>query len=157
MSLINKPLVVEKFKSFHSYVKNNGGKIGTKQRGIDLNLNNACNLRCEHCFTNSSKGENVKETLPLDVVARVANEAHDLGIFECCPLKIIDLPNFEFFAEVSIHPTLYCQLLLFFRVSIVFFRFLVLILSWRIYSELIEINLNLQLYIIPVRPMPPIE
>ena len=82
MSLINKPLVVEKFKSFHNYVKNNDGKIGTKQRGIDLNLNNACNLRCEHCFTNSSKGENVKETLPLEVVERVANEAHELGIFE---------------------------------------------------------------------------
>ena len=82
MSLINKPLVVEKFKSFHNYVKNNDGKIGTKQRGIDLNLNNACNLRCEHCFTNSSKGENVKETLPLEVVERVANEAHELCIFE---------------------------------------------------------------------------
>ena len=82
MSLINKPLVVEKFKSFHNYVKNNDGKIGTKQRGIDLNLNNACNLRCEHCFTNSSKGENVKETLSLEVVERVANEAHELGIFE---------------------------------------------------------------------------
>ena len=36
MSLINKPLVVEKFKSFHNYVKNNDGKIGIKQRGIDL-------------------------------------------------------------------------------------------------------------------------
>ncbi len=82
MSLINKPLVVEKFKSFHNYVKNNDGKIGTKQRGIDLNLNNACNLRCEHCFTNSSKGENVKEILPLEVVERVADEAHELGIFE---------------------------------------------------------------------------
>jgi len=82
LSLINKPLVVEKFKSFHNYVKNNDGKIGTKQRGIDLNLNNACNLRCEHCFTNSSKGENVKEILPLEVVERVADEAHELGIFE---------------------------------------------------------------------------
>ena len=82
MSLINKPLVVKKFKDFYNYVKSNDGKIGTKQRGIDLNLNNACNLRCEHCFTNSSKGENVKEVLPLDVVERVANEAHELGIFE---------------------------------------------------------------------------
>ena len=61
MSLINKPLVVEKFKSFHNYVKNNDGKIGTKQRGIDLNLNNACNLRCEHCFTNSSKEKMLKK------------------------------------------------------------------------------------------------
>ena len=82
MSLIDKPLVVEKFKSFYKYIKDNDGKIGTKQRGIDLNLNNACNLRCQHCFTNSSKGENVKELLPLDVVERVANEADELGIFE---------------------------------------------------------------------------
>ena len=82
MSLINKPLVVEKFKSFHNYVKNNDGKIGTKQRGIDLNLNNACNLRCKYCFTNSPKGDHVKEYLDYDAIAKLADEADELGYFE---------------------------------------------------------------------------
>ena len=82
MSIFKKPQVVSKFKSFHQYLKENNGQIGLKQRGIDLNLNNACNLKCEHCFTNSPKGEHIKEVLPLDVIARISNEAHDLGIFE---------------------------------------------------------------------------
>jgi len=82
VSIFKKPEVVRKFKSFHQYLKENNGQIGTKQRGIDLNLNNACNLKCEHCFTNSPKGEHIKEVLPLDIITRISNEAHDLGIFE---------------------------------------------------------------------------
>ena len=34
-----------------------------KIKGIDLNFNNACNLRCKYCFTNSPKGDHVKEYL----------------------------------------------------------------------------------------------
>ena len=30
-------------------------KLEQKTRGIDLNFNNACNLRCKYCFTNSPK------------------------------------------------------------------------------------------------------
>jgi len=82
MALLDKPMVVEKFKAFHNYIRKNDGQIGTKQRGIDLNLNNACNLRCEHCFTNSPKGDHIKEVLAPDVIKRVADEAHELGIFE---------------------------------------------------------------------------
>jgi len=82
MALLEKPQVVKKFKAFYEYVKANDGKIGTKQRGIDLNLNNACNLRCEHCFTNSPKGDHVKDVLPAEKVAEIADQAHELGIFE---------------------------------------------------------------------------
>lgn len=82
MPLLEKPMVVEKFRAFHTYVRKNGGQIGTKQRGIDLNLNNACNLRCEHCFTNSPKGDHVKEVLAADKIREIADEAHELGIFE---------------------------------------------------------------------------
>ena len=42
MSLLRKPIVVNKFREFHDYVKSNNGQIGIKQRGLDLNLNNAC-------------------------------------------------------------------------------------------------------------------
>ena len=38
MSLLKKPIVVKKFREFHDYVKANNGQIGTKQRGLDLNL-----------------------------------------------------------------------------------------------------------------------
>ena len=80
--ILDKPQLMKKFKSFHDYVRKNNGQIGTKQRGIDLNFNNTCNLTCEYCFTNSPKHDHVKEMLPTDVVARVANQADELGIFE---------------------------------------------------------------------------
>jgi len=80
--ILDRPQLFKKFKSFHDYVKKNNGQIGTKQRGIDLNFNNACNLTCGYCFTNSPKHDHVKEMLPVDVVARIANEADELGIFE---------------------------------------------------------------------------
>ena len=82
MSLLDKPRLARKLKDFHSYVRKNDGQIGTKQRGIDLNLNNACNLTCEYCFTNSPKADHVKDTLPTDVVGNLADQADELGIFE---------------------------------------------------------------------------
>ncbi|MBI1860419.1 MAG: radical SAM protein [Deltaproteobacteria bacterium] len=82
MELFKKPRLLEKFRSFHKYVSQTKGKIGTKQRGIDLNFNNACNLKCEYCFTNSPKGDHAKDTLPVSKVAEIANQADELGIFE---------------------------------------------------------------------------
>ena len=82
MALHSKPEVFKKFREFHNYLRANNGQIGTKQRGIDVNLNNACNLRCEHCFTNSPLGDHVKEIIEPSVIARVADEAHGQGIFE---------------------------------------------------------------------------
>jgi len=81
-SLLKKPRLVEKLRRFYNYVNKNDGQVGTKTRGIDLNLNNACNLRCKYCFTNSPKGDHVKDRLPVDVLARVSDEADELGYFE---------------------------------------------------------------------------
>ena len=74
-SLLNKPRLVEKLKDFYKYVNNNDGKVGTKTRGIDLNFNNACNLRCKYCFTNSPKGDHVKEYLDIGAIKKLADEA----------------------------------------------------------------------------------
>ena len=74
--------VMEKLKDFYDYVRKNDGKIGTKQRGIELNFNNACNFRCEHCFTDSNIGSHAKDEMPIDVVADLANQADELGMFE---------------------------------------------------------------------------
>jgi len=82
MALIDKPEVFRKFKEFFNYVNKNDGKIGVKQRGIDINVNNACNLRCKHCFTNSPLGDHIKEWMDPKVISRIADEAHELGIFE---------------------------------------------------------------------------
>ena len=81
-SLLNKPRLVKKLKDFYDYVQKNDGKVGTKTRGIDLNFNNACNLRCKYCFTNSPKGDHVKEYLDYKAIARLADEADELGYFE---------------------------------------------------------------------------
>jgi len=73
---------MEKLKSFHDYVRKNNGQIGTKQRGIDLNYNNACNLTCEYCFTNSPIADHAKDMLPTDLIADISDQADELGIFE---------------------------------------------------------------------------
>jgi len=82
MPVLEKPEVVKKLRDFHRYLRDNDGKIGTKLRGIDINLNNACNFKCEHCFTQAPSGKNVKEKLDVETIRRLANEAHELGIFE---------------------------------------------------------------------------
>ena len=81
-SLLNKPRLVKKTKRFYDYVQKNDGKVGTKTRGIDLNFNNACNLRCKYCFTNSPKGDHVKEYLDLDAIRKLADDADELSYFE---------------------------------------------------------------------------
>ena len=80
--MLDKPRFMEKLRGFHNYVRKNNGQIGFRQRGIDLNFNNACNLRCEYCFTNSPKGDHAKDELPIGLVADIANQADELGVFE---------------------------------------------------------------------------
>ena len=65
-SLLDKPRLLTKLKAFYDHLKKNDGKIGTFKRGIEMNYNNACNLRCKYCFTNSTKGEGVKHFLPIE-------------------------------------------------------------------------------------------
>ena len=75
---LNRPRLVEKIKKFHDHLKKNDGKIGTYHRGIELNFNNACNLRCKYCFTNSPKGDHVKDFLPIPKLREIADEADEL-------------------------------------------------------------------------------
>ena len=81
-SLLDKPRLVQKLRDFYTYVKKNNGQVGTKTRGIDLNFNNACNLRCKYCFTNSPKGDHVKDYLDPKIIANLADQADELGYFE---------------------------------------------------------------------------
>jgi len=81
-SLLKKPRLVKKLKDFYQSVQKNDGKVGTKTRGIDLNFNNACNLRCKYCFTNSPKGDHAKDYLDYGAIASLADQADELGYFE---------------------------------------------------------------------------
>ena len=81
-SLLAKPRLLKKLKAFYDHLKKNDGKIGTFRRGIEMNYNNACNLRCKYCFTNSPKGEGVKEFLPTKKIKEIADEADELGFIE---------------------------------------------------------------------------
>ncbi len=80
--ILTKPRLMEKLKTFYDKVQKNDGKIGTALRGIEMNYNNACNLRCKYCFTNSPKGEGVKEMLPTSKIKELADEADELGFVE---------------------------------------------------------------------------
>jgi len=73
---------MEKLRSFHAYVSKNNGQMGIKVRGIDVNFNNRCNFKCKHCFTKSSLGEHAAEELPINLIASIADQADELGIFE---------------------------------------------------------------------------
>jgi len=81
-SLLDKPKLLKKLKAFYDHLKKNDGKIGTFRRGIEMNYNNACNLRCKYCFTNSPKGDHVKDFLPIKKIKEIADEADDLGFVE---------------------------------------------------------------------------
>ena len=81
-ALLDKPRLLTKLKAFYDHLKKNDGKIGTFRRGIEMNYNNACNLRCKYCFTNSPKGEGVKEFLPIKKIKEIADEADELGYIE---------------------------------------------------------------------------
>jgi len=81
-ALLDKPRLLTKLKAFYDHLKKNDGKIGTFRRGIEMNYNNACNLRCKYCFTNSPKGEGVKKFLPIKKIKEIADEADELGYIE---------------------------------------------------------------------------
>jgi len=81
-SWFKKKRLLEKVRHFQKHLKNNDGKVGTYHRGIELNLNNACNLRCKYCFTGSPKGDHVKDFMPINKLKEIADEADKLGYIE---------------------------------------------------------------------------
>ena len=82
MSLMEKPQAMAKMHRLYRNIKKNGGRIGTNLRVLELVYSNACNFKCEHCSTRAPLGENADYLMPLDKVAELADEAHELGIVE---------------------------------------------------------------------------
>lgn len=82
MSLYDKPLTVEKFRKFYKNVRKNDGKMGKEVRAIHFNLNNACNFKCDFCYTDSPSGKHNKEQLDWETISNFADQAHELGYYE---------------------------------------------------------------------------
>jgi MoaA/NifB/PqqE/SkfB family radical SAM enzyme len=82
MKMINKPRVTEKFHAFHKAVRKNDGHIGTNVRILDFSYHNVCNFNCEHCFTLAPEHKDKLETMPLEKIKQVADEADELGVYE---------------------------------------------------------------------------
>lgn len=82
MSFIKKKEVLTKVHQFMREVKKNGNKINNVPRAMIINYNNACNFRCDFCYSTIANSKLNKATLSLDRLAKLADEAHELGIWE---------------------------------------------------------------------------
>jgi len=82
MKILNKPILLEKFRKFHRSIRENEGKIGTNLRVIELVCSNRCNFKCQHCSTRASRGDYSGINMPVEKISDIADQAHDLGIFE---------------------------------------------------------------------------
>lgn len=82
MALMNKPEVIKKVHAFMRNVKKNGNNIGKTPRCITLNYNNLCNFKCDFCFSSEPNNEHLKAALSFDTIKDIADQAHELGIWE---------------------------------------------------------------------------
>lgn len=80
--MLNKPLLMEKFRKFRKNVLENDGKIGTNLRVLEFVYNNACNFKCKHCSTRAPLGDTTSHKIPLEKIGDLADQAHELGIYE---------------------------------------------------------------------------
>ncbi len=100
MGYMQKKLVMEKLRQFHKTVKQNNGYIGSAPRIIDLSYDNACNFKCEHCFTQAPAGVNTQEHMSMQQIKKLADEADQLGFYE------FDLQG----GEILLNPDLFFEL-----------------------------------------------
>lgn len=82
MALIKKPAVVEKVHKFMRNVKKNDNRIGKIPRAITLNYNNVCNFKCDFCFSADENNKYLKDALSFETIKDLADQAHELGIWE---------------------------------------------------------------------------
>lgn len=82
MSMMDKPLVVKKVRTFMKSVKANDNRIGTIPRAITLNYNNVCNFKCEFCFSAEKDNAHINDALDFQTIRELANQADELGIWE---------------------------------------------------------------------------
>lgn len=82
MALMDKPEVIKKVHAFMRNVRKNGNRIGKTPRSLTLNYNNLCNFKCDFCFSSEPNNEHLKAALSFDTIKDIADQAHELGIWE---------------------------------------------------------------------------
>lgn len=82
MSSLDKPLVVEKIHRYLRAYRKNGHKVGKLPRSMVINYNNLCNFRCEFCCSTEASNDHIRACLDDETIRDVANQAHELGIWE---------------------------------------------------------------------------
>lgn len=73
---MGKPVVMRKMLTFKRRVE--AGRYALQL--VELNYDNRCNFRCEHCFSRFLTRGTVR--LGLDDVRRLADQAHELGVWQ---------------------------------------------------------------------------
>lgn len=81
VAVMEKPIVIERIHKHVRDVRKNGNKIGKIARGLTLDYNNICNFRCEFCYEQEER-KYYKECMSFEEIAKLADEAYELGIWE---------------------------------------------------------------------------
>ncbi len=81
MAFMDKPLAAKNMYNYRKKLRANDNKAGTIPRAMVIDYNNICNFKCDFCYEASDQQYNHIK-LDFDVIARVADEAYELGIFE---------------------------------------------------------------------------
>lgn len=82
MAILEKKRVLKKVHTFVQKLRQNNGQIGMIPRAITLNYNNACNFKCEFCFSAETDNQHIKEALSFETIKKLADQADELGIWE---------------------------------------------------------------------------
>ncbi|MDR1137065.1 MAG: radical SAM protein [Synergistaceae bacterium] len=82
MSIFGKPEAAKKFHNYHRKITRDKNLRGKLSRVLELAYNNACNFHCQHCSTRAPLNDGQASLMPFEKIASLADEAHELGIFE---------------------------------------------------------------------------
>ncbi|RRD93849.1 radical SAM protein [Clostridiales bacterium COT073_COT-073] len=81
MAFMDKPIAARAMYDYIKKLRKNNNRVGSIPRSISIDYNNICNFKCEFCYELTDLKYN-KLRLDFETIARVADEAYELGIFE---------------------------------------------------------------------------
>ena len=76
ISILSKPIVLKKIVKYKKKIIK--GEYGLQL--VELNYQNMCNFKCEHCF--SKNLDSGKRSLTVKDVKKLADQAHELGVWQ---------------------------------------------------------------------------
>lgn len=100
MAVMKKPIVVDKIHKYTRQVRKNGNQVGTLPRSMTINYNNLCNFRCNFCYSSEASHVHAAACLDFATIKSVADQAHELGIWEMVLLGGELLINIDRFLQL---------------------------------------------------------